>query len=151
MDIMRITIVRLLTRNQVVREIQYFDKYHNTPEGALHAGSISSEEYERWRSLIHSLQAYEEGEGIEISVEEVFPSIRLLRKVLTEERMRLLEQIDFGVDSITELAKKVGHRNLKNVYEDLQILKRIGLITLEKEEKRVIPRLLLSSIRIDFQ
>jgi predicted transcriptional regulator len=148
---MRITAVRLLTRNQVVREIQYFEKYHSTPEGALRAGMISSEEFERWGSLYHALQAYEEGEGIEISVEEVFPSIRLLRKVLTEKRMRLLEQIDFGVNSITELSKKVGHRNLKNVYEDLQILKRIGFITLEREENRVIPRLLLSGIHVEFR
>jgi predicted transcriptional regulator len=148
---MRITAVRLLTRNQAVREIQYFEKYHSTPEGALHAGIISSEEFERWRSLIHALQAYEEGEGIEVAIEEAFPSIRLLREVLTEKRIRLLEQIDFGVNSITELAKKVGHRNFKNVHEDLQILRRIGFITLEREENRVVPRLLVSSIRVDFR
>jgi len=62
-----------------------------------------------------------------------------------------MEQIGFGVSSITELAKKVGPRDIKNVYEDLQILKKLGFVTLEKEEKRVIPRLLLSSIRLDFR
>lgn len=148
---MRITVVRLLTRNEVFREIQYFEKYHSTPEGALRSGRITNEEFERWSSLYNALQAYEEGEGIEITVEEAFTSIRLLRKVLTEKRMRLLEQIDFGANSITELAKKVGHRNLKNVYEDPQILKKFGFITLEREENRVIPRLLLSNIRIDFR
>jgi len=148
---MKITAVRLLTKNQVVREIQYFEKYHSTPEGALRACRISSEEFERWSSLIHALRAYDEGEGIEIAVEEVFPSIPLLRKVLTEKRIRLLEQIDLGVSSITELAKKVDHRSLKNVHDDLQILKKIGFISLEKEENRVIPKLLLSSLRIDFR
>ena len=148
---MRIIIVRSLTRNQVVREIQYFEKYHSTPEDALRAGRISGEEFERWRSLAHALQAYEEGEGMEVAVEEVFPSIRSLRKVLTEKRMRLLEQIDLGVSSITELARKVGPRDIKNVYDDLQMLRRIGFIALEREENRVTPRLLLSTIRIDFR
>jgi len=148
---MRITAVRILTRDQVVREIQYFEKHHSTPGGALRAGKISSEEFERWSSLAHALQAYEEGEGMEVAVEEVFHSIRSLRKVLTEKRMRLLEQIDLGVSSITELARKVGPRDIKNVYDDLQILRRIGFIALEREENRVTPRLLLSTIRIDFR
>jgi len=116
----------------------------------LRAGKISSEEFERWSSLAHALQAYEEGEGMEVAVEEVFPSIRSLRKVLTEKRMRLLEQIDLGVSSITELARKVGPRDIKNVYDDLQMLRRIGFIALEREENRVIPKLLLSTIHIDF-
>jgi len=148
---MRITTVRMLTRNHAIREIQYFDKYRSTPDDALRAKKITDEEFERWNSLLHALQAYEEGEGIEVAVEETFSSIRLLRKVLTDRRIRLMEQIGFGVSSISELAKKVGPRDIKNVYDDLQILKKLGFITLEKEEKRVIPRLLLSSIHLDFR
>jgi len=148
---MRITTVRLLTRNQAIREVQYFEKYRSTPDDALRDNKITNEEFERWSSLLHALQAYEEGEGIEVAVEETFSSIRLLRKVLTDRRIKLMEQIGFGVSSITELAKKVGPRDIKNVYEDLQILKKLGFVTLEKEEKRVIPRLLLSSIRLDFR
>lgn len=145
-----IIVVRLLTRDQALREIRSFEKFHCGPTEALAMNRISDEEFERWTSLLHALGAYKEGEGIEVSVEENF-TIKSLRKVLTEKRIRLLEQIGLGATSITELAKRTGQRDMKNVYEDLQMLRRLGFVALEKDGRRVVPRLLLSSIRFDFR
>jgi predicted transcriptional regulator len=146
-----ITVTRHLTRDQVVREIRCLEKYERVPDKALRTKRISEVEIERWRSLLHALEAYEEGEGIDVTVEERFHSIRPLRKVLTDRRMRVLEQIGLGVGSITELAKRAGPRDIKNVYDDLQILKKFGFVTLERDGRRVVPRLLLSSVRLDFR
>jgi DNA-binding transcriptional ArsR family regulator len=150
LKIVKVTVVRLLTRDQASRELKNFEKYLCGPNEALSKKKISNEEYERWMSLLHALGAYKEGEGIEVMLEESF-SLRSLRKVLTEKRVKLLEQVGLGVDSITELAKKCGSRNIKNVYQDLQILKKLGFVTLDKDKRRVVPRLLLSTIRLDFR
>ena len=117
----------------------------------MRMGRISSAEFERWRSLLHALEAYEEGEGIEVALEEQFSSIGPLRKVLTERRLRLLEQVGLGVSSITELANRAGPRDIKNVYDDLKILEGLGLVALERVGNRVVPRLLLSDIHVSLQ
>jgi len=134
-----------------MKEIRRFERLRCRPEDALRTGRISGVEFERWRSLLHALEAYEEGEGIEVMLEEQFSSIRLLRKVLTERRLRLLEQIGLGASSITELANKTGPRDIKNVYDDLKILEGLGLVALERAGNKVVPRLLLSDIHIGFQ
>ncbi|WP_333655659.1 HVO_A0114 family putative DNA-binding protein [Dissulfurispira sp.] len=59
-------------------------------------------------------------------------SLETMRKVLTEERLRILKTIKKDhPQSIYELAK-ILHRNVKNTFDDVQFLAQMGLIELKK-------------------
>jgi len=61
-----------------------------------------------------------------------FESLETMRKVLTEERLRILKTIKKDhPQSIYELAK-ILHRNVKNTFDDVQFLAQMGLIELKK-------------------
>lgn len=61
-----------------------------------------------------------------------FESLDAMRKVLTEERLRILKTIKKEhPKSIYELAKMI-HRDIKNTFNDVQFLSEAGLIYLEK-------------------
>lgn len=61
-----------------------------------------------------------------------FASIAAARKILTEERIRLLKTIkNEKPTSIYELAK-LTQRNFKNVSQDIGFLSELGLVELEK-------------------
>jgi predicted transcriptional regulator len=66
--------------------------------------------------------------------------------VLTPKRIELLRQLAVSrVDSINDLAKKL-RRNVKNVYNDLQVLRKIGFVKLNKKGRAVIPETLVKEI-----
>jgi predicted transcriptional regulator len=68
--------------------------------------------------------------------------------LLTMKRLELLDFIGAEpVTSINDLAEKLG-RNVKNVYNDLKILERIGFIALRKEERRMVPEQIVFEINI---
>jgi len=140
---MKVTVTRYLTRDQALKKIRGVKTSPNRRP--------TSEEFERIMSIIDTFRAYEEGEGAEMLSDETMSSIELLRKTLTQKRLSLLDQISRGVDSISELARRTGSRDIKNVYSDLQILRRAGFITLEKSGRKVVPKLLVSSVRIEFR
>lgn len=61
-----------------------------------------------------------------------FESFEAMRKVLTEERLRILKTIKKNQPgSIYELAK-ILHRDIKNTFNDVQFLAQAGLIELKK-------------------
>jgi predicted transcriptional regulator len=61
-----------------------------------------------------------------------FESLEAMRKVLTEERLRILKTIKKEhPQSIYELAKML-HRDIKNTFGDVQFLAQAGLIELRK-------------------
>lgn len=61
-----------------------------------------------------------------------FESFETMRKVLTEERLRILKVIKKDhPQSIYELAK-ILHRDIKNTFNDVQFLAQAGLIELKK-------------------
>jgi len=50
------------------------------------------------------------------------------------------------VESINDLAQKV-RRNVKNVYQDLQVLRKLGFVALRKRGKRnLVPEALVEEI-----
>ncbi len=68
----------------------------------------------------------EEHEGVS------FESLEAMRKVLTEERLKILKTIrKEHPASIYELAKLLG-RDRKNTFDDVQYLAQVGLIDLKK-------------------
>jgi len=61
-----------------------------------------------------------------------FENLEAMRKVLTEERLRILKVVkQRKPSSIYELAKALG-RDVKNTFNDVQFLSEAGLIELKK-------------------
>lgn len=74
----------------------------------------------------------ERGEKVKKHEGIYFESLDAMRKVLTEQRIRILKTIKQDHPaSIYELAKML-HRNVKNTFDDVQFLAEMGLIELEK-------------------
>lgn len=74
----------------------------------------------------------EAGEKVKKHESISFESLDAMRKVLTEERLRILKTIKKEhPKSIYELAKMI-HRDIKNTFNDVQFLSEAGLIELEK-------------------
>jgi len=72
-----------------------------------------------------------------------FENIEAMRKILSEERLRILRTVKKEQPkSIYELAKLLK-RDIKNTFDDVQFLAKIGLIELKKTREgreKTIPR-----------
>lgn len=81
-----------------------------------------------------------------------FSDIATFRKVLTEERLRLLKAVrQHNPKSLYDLAKLLN-RDLKSVNTDVKKLKELDLIQLEKQKHgrtRVIPRVLFDRMQVN--
>jgi len=63
-----------------------------------------------------------------------FENIEAMRKVLTEERLRILKTVRRDhPSSIYELAKILG-RDVKNTHEDVRFLEQAGMLELKKSD-----------------
>ncbi|PIV20626.1 MAG: ArsR family transcriptional regulator [Deltaproteobacteria bacterium CG03_land_8_20_14_0_80_45_14] len=77
----------------------------------------------------------EKGEKVKRHEGISFENIEAMRKILSEERLRILKAIKKEhPTSIYELAKFLK-RDIKNTFDDVQFLARIGLIELEKTKE----------------
>ena len=77
----------------------------------------------------------EKGEQVKKHEGISFENIEAMRKILSEERLRILRMIKKEhPKSIYELAKFLN-RDIKNTFDDVQFLARIGLIELEKTKE----------------
>lgn len=81
------------------------------------------------------------GEHVEYEGKKiVVPSLDLLRKCLTPERIRMLQVIKkYEPSSIYELAK-IMKKDRRNVLKDLHFLNDFGLVRVKKESKSSSPR-----------
>ncbi len=68
-------------------------------------------------------------------------------KVFTPKRLELLYAVsNLRAESINDLAHKV-RRDVKNVYHDLQSLKKLGLVNLNRKKgRKVVPEVLVEEI-----
>jgi len=74
----------------------------------------------------------ERGEKVKKHEGISFESIESMRKILTEERLRIIKTIKKEhPQSIYELAKMI-HRDIKNTFNDVQFLAQAGLVELKK-------------------
>lgn len=103
--------------------------------------------YLEWAGLVDAYKGYEEEGELDYIVEEIreFDSKQLTS--LTQKRIELLNHLaNTRVESINELAHKIK-RDIKNVYDDLIALKKLGLVSLKQRGKRnVIPETLVEEI-----
>ncbi|HHT9146767.1 MAG TPA: HVO_A0114 family putative DNA-binding protein, partial [Candidatus Wunengus sp. YC61] len=77
----------------------------------------------------------EKGEKVKKHAGISFTNLDVMRKVLTEERLRILKTIKkANPSSIYELAK-ILKRDIKNTFDDVPYLTDIGLIELKKSKE----------------
>jgi len=77
----------------------------------------------------------EKGEEVRKHEAIYFQSLGAMRKVLTEERLRIVKTIKKEhPSSIYELAKILG-RDVKNTFDDVQFLAQAGLLELRKKKE----------------
>ena len=108
------------------------------------------DDYIEWNTMDHALRAYQEGEDFEYMAEEELEFSSEEYGKLTPRRMELLDHLTRSMaGSINELADQLG-RDVKNVYEDLQILENLDFISLSKEGRRTIPTPIVYEITLTF-
>jgi hypothetical protein len=151
---MLIRIVRNLTPEEVAERIKNFElefgmSFEKFEElflkGRLNANFTRA--FFEWAELIDSYQGYLEEGTLDYTVEEIKDLKPEHVSALTPKRIELLYQLaTLRVESINDLAKKL-RRNVKNVYQDLQVLRKMGFVKLNKKKgKAIIPETLVKEI-----
>jgi predicted transcriptional regulator len=106
------------------------------------------DDYIEWTNMNHALRAYQEGEDFEYLAEQDIDLKPEEYSKITTKRLELLNTIvEMPTNSINELAQ-YSERDVKNVYNDLQILKKLGLVRLIKEGRNMRPESLVQEIMI---
>ena len=152
---MRLRAVKRVPITEVRKRLEDYEEKYLKRFPAFHSEFISGtmdrerfQDYVEWNSMIHALRAYNEGEDFEYYAEEDLGVSRSDFEMLTPKRLELLDEIaDRHVESINELAKSL-RRNVKNVYNDIKILERLGFIRLSREGRGLVPELLVQEVTI---
>lgn len=148
-------VIRRVPMNEVRRRIselegKYNGKLATLPE--LFQGAKLDkemlEDYVEWSMMFHALKAYGEGEDFDYYTEETLNLSWSKVSKLTPRRIELLDKLSrLHVESINDLAAKVG-RDVKNVYNDLQILGRLGFVRLMRRGRKILPVLAVQEITL---
>lgn len=78
-----------------------------------------------------------------------FEDLKMFRKVLTEKRQELIQEImERPPDSIRDLAKNLD-RGVREVHEDVHLLKKYKILTLEENGNKKKPRIPYDKIHIE--
>ena len=83
----------------------------------------------------HVMKRLERGEKIEKHEGVSFESLETMRKILTEERLRILKTIKKEHPSSIYKLAKILKRDMKNTFDDVQYLADMGLIELKKAKE----------------
>ncbi|MEM3616973.1 MAG: hypothetical protein QXJ31_03565 [Candidatus Bathyarchaeia archaeon] len=151
---MLIRIVRNLTPEEVAERIKNFElefgmNFEKFEElflkGRLNAKFART--FFEWAELIDSYKGYLEEGTLDYTVEEVKDLKPEQAEALTPKRIELLYRLATSrVESINDLAKKL-RRDVKNVYQDLQVLKKMDFVKLSKKKgKAIIPETLVKEV-----
>lgn len=91
------------------------------------------------REFIETWERARRGEIGEPDVQICFLDTATLRGVLSDRRVDLLKALHkHGPSSIRELARHVG-RDFRNVYDDIQLFLKAGLVEKDEREKVSVP------------
>jgi len=157
---LRIKVARRLSLEEIRKQLKMHEARRGMPFSEFERRFIERKvdsglfgEYVEWASLVHAYEAYEEGGELDYAVEEV-REIKTdeLEKMLTFKRLELLRTISTShVESINDVARKVG-RNVKNVYNDLKALEKMGFLHFRKVGRRnLIPESLIEEVSVIIQ
>lgn len=96
--------------------------------------AIKSDE-ELFKEVKEVCEKLEKGEKVKKHEGISFENLDVMRKVLTEERLRILKTIKKEhPSSIYELAK-ILRRDIKNTFDDVQYLAQVGFIEIKKTKE----------------
>jgi len=151
---MLVRIVRELTPEEVLRRIKRYEKEFGMSfdefeelflKRRIDRSKIGA--YFDWAGLIHAYRGYVEGGELDYMIEELREFSPQQMRLLTPKRIELLYSlVSLRVESISDLARKLK-RNVKNVYQDLKILKKLGFVEFRKRGKRnIVPETLVEEI-----
>ncbi|RLI44173.1 hypothetical protein DRO69_07960 [Candidatus Bathyarchaeota archaeon] len=153
---MLIRVVRQLTVEEVVKKIKEFEIKHNMTFDEFEELFLekrlnrqNTDVYFEWADLVHAYRGYVEGGELDYTVEELKDLSPSEMALLTPKRLQLLYDLAIlKVGSINDLAQKT-RRNVKNVYQDLQILKKLGFVAFKRIGKRnIVPETLVEEITL---
>lgn len=151
---MLIKIIRNLTLEEIEGRLKRFGKefgvsFEKFEERYLHhkLDAKLATVYFEWAELVNSYKGYIEEGQLDYTVEEIKDVRPEQAALLTPKRIELLYQLAaLRVDSINDLATKV-RRNVKNVYQDLQVLRRLGFVKMSRRKGRIlIPETLVKEV-----
>ena len=151
---MLIRIIRNLTSEEIEEKIRRlekefdmsFEKFEELFLGQK-LDTTHARTYFEWAELVDSYKGYIEEGTLDYTVEEIKDFKPEQAALLTPKRIELLYKLAvLRVESINDLAKKV-RRNVKNVYQDLQALRKFGFVKMDKRKGRaLIPETLVKEI-----
>lgn len=142
---MLLRIVRDLTPEEVMKKIRKlekefgmsFEKFKELFLGDKLDAKFARAYFE-WAELVNSHKGYIEDGQLDYIVEEIKDLKPEQAALLTPKRIQLLYQLAITrVESINDLAKK-ARRNVKNVYQDLQVLSKLNFVKLNKRKGRAV-------------
>lgn len=151
---MFLRIIRDLTPEEVLEKIRKFEKevgmsFEKFEEAFVkkRPDSKFARIYFEWAELLDSYKGYIEDGQLDYAVEEVKDFKLEDVALLTSKRIQLLYQLAaMRVQSINDLAKKT-RRDVKNVYQDLKVLRRLDFIRLNRRKGRaLVPETLVKEI-----
>jgi DNA-binding transcriptional ArsR family regulator len=156
---MLVRIVRNLKIEEIARKIREFKKRFDMSfeefeelflSKKLSARNVSA--YFEWAELIHAYRYYMESGELDYTVEEIIEFGPEEMALLTPKRMELLRMLaKLRIESINDLAQKI-RRDVKNVYQDLQALRRLGFVFFNRRGKRnIVPETLVEEITFIIQ
>ncbi|MFQ5758768.1 MAG: ArsR family transcriptional regulator [Candidatus Bathyarchaeia archaeon] len=149
-------IVRGLTIEEVHERIRRFETEHGMTfdefeelflEKRIDRSMVGV--YFEWAGLVHAYRRYVESGEFDYVIEEMRELSPDELALVTSKRLELLYSVaNLRPESISDLARKT-HRNIKNVHQDLQALKKLGFVTLGKRSKRsIVPETLVEEITL---
>jgi len=153
---MLVRVVRQLTLDEVEMRIRNYEKEYDMTfdefeelffKKKLNRSLIGV--YSEWASLVHAYRGYVEGGELDYAIEEMRDLRPKETLLITPKRLELLYSlVSLRPESINDLAQKT-RRNVKNVYQDLKVLKTLGLVTFKKRGKRnIVPETLVEEITL---
>ena len=148
-----VRVARRLTLEEVRGKIENFEiRYNMTFEDFEElflekADRRLVDTYSEWAGLIDAYHGYIEDGNLDYVLDELRELTSAEMTLLTPKRLELLYGLaSLQTKSINDLARKT-RRNVKNVYQDLQVLKTLGFVTFRKMGNRnIVPETLLEEI-----
>ena len=116
------------------------------PKNVIKIGIISKEDYKQ-RSIAIAKGKYRPNDN---DPKVWFESLQSMAQVLNSENQRLLQLImDEHPQSLKELEDLTG-RSSSNLSRSLKTVARYGIVELEKNKRRIVPRVKASDFQVEF-
>jgi len=153
---MLVRISRQLTLDEVQTRINNYERQHGMTFDEFEELFLQKKVdrlfmgvYSEWAGLVHAYRGYVEGGELDFVVEEMRDLKPKEAVLLTPKRLELLYSLaSLRIESINDLAQKT-RRNVKNVYQDLKVLKSLGFVRFKKKGKRnIVPETLVEEITL---